>query len=139
MHRPHLRASFVIYIHNVQFQLSWEMILPQKLTSIIFYLFPHGCGITLYTNMKWVLGPLLYSLVIGKLASSPMEGTLLPFQPISYCILRTFWTVPYVGWERQLLPTVLGSVETLTDYSVCTFLNTQLLEHETQGQIRPRL
>ncbi len=45
MHPPPLRAPFIIYIHNVQFQLlSWEMILPHKLTSNTFYSFPHGCG-----------------------------------------------------------------------------------------------
>ncbi len=49
LHAPlHLRASFVIYIHNVQFQiLSWGMIIPQILTSNTFYSLSHGCGITL--------------------------------------------------------------------------------------------
>ncbi len=48
MHPPDLCALFIMYIHNVHFQiLSWAIILPQKLTSNTFYLFPHGCGITL--------------------------------------------------------------------------------------------
>ncbi len=75
IHSPHLCSSFVIYIHNVQFQiLSWGMILPQKLTSNTFYSFPHGCGIT---SMKLALDP------------------LPPLQPISFCIPHaTFGMVP---------------------------------------------
>ncbi len=56
MHPPHLHASLMTNIHNVQFQiLSWVMIFPLKFTSNSFSSFPHCCGIT--KSMKWALEP----------------------------------------------------------------------------------
>ncbi len=75
---PHLRASFVICIHNVQHLniISWGMILPQKWFQTYCIHFHMNVSYHYGKEWNWFL---------------PTYPLPLPLQPISFCVTHAWF------------------------------------------------